>query len=567
MSARTLRLGTRASDLALTQARGVAARLARLGATARLVPIETRGDTDVESPFGAIGAFGIFARELQRALLEGRIDLAVHSHKDLPTQGPAGLVVAAVPEREDARDVLVVREEAYEPDLGTLAVRRGARVGTASARRAALLAHLRPDLVPVHLRGNVPTRLAKLAAGEADALLLAAAGLARLTSEAEAGGVAPLPLAGLVLVPLDPEVFVPAPSQGALALEARADDDRTLALLAELDDPRLGRVLAAERGLLASLEGGCNLALGAWCRALPPTPGGAPESGNGAGELELVCALERGGRLLRARVRGSDPGELARRAEAELTGSAPRRGLEGLRVLLTRSAQDNERWGARLEELGARVRGLVCVATAELPERRAELVGALADAEWLALASRRAVDAVARLAGPLPAGLLVAAVGPGTERAALEVLGRCDLVAPEGTGASLGAALARRARGTVVVAAAQGGRREVEEALAEAGIPALRVEVYGPAPLPAAAPEDPGGLELDAVVLASPSALRGLQARAPLPRGVVWIAIGPTTAAAAREAGLAPLRTAAGRGIEALVAALAGSRGASEASS
>ena len=187
MNQHVLRIGTRSSDLALTQARNVAARLAKLGHASELVLIETSGDKDVTSRFDAIGAFGIFARELQRALLDDRIDVAVHSHKDLPTTGPNELCVAAVPERVDARDVLVVRAEAFQSARGTFPVKRAARVGTASARRAALLANLRPDVVTVHVRGNVPTRLRKLAAGECDALLLAAAGIERLRAEAVAG--------------------------------------------------------------------------------------------------------------------------------------------------------------------------------------------------------------------------------------------------------------------------------------------------------------------------------------------------------------------------------------------
>lgn len=536
---RPLRLGTRGSDLALTQARWVAARLAEHGEASELVVVETSGDRDRTSRFEAIGALGVFARELQRALLEGEIDLAVHSHKDLPTDGPAGLVVAAVPQRVDARDVLFARPTALEPGRGSLPLRAGARVGTASARRAALLRKLRPDLEAVHLRGNVPTRLAKLAAGEADAILLAAAGVARLEAAARVGEVSALPGAGLLRIALDPELHVPAPAQGALALEARADDGRALHAAAALDEPAARRTVEAERALLARLEGGCQLSLGAWCRA------------DAGGELELVAALEQDGVLRRARVRGAHPLELAEAARAILLGVAPPRALEGRRLLLARSVEDNERWGARLEELGAVVTSIECLRAATLPQAAPELRRALVGARALALTSRHAVDALRELVPELPAGLLVAAVGPGTERAAREGLGRCDLVAPQGTGASLGELLARGGVGPVVVAGAVEGRRDVEAALERAGIEARRVEVYGDAlPPPRGEPRELRGL--DAVLLSSPAALEHLRRRARWTAGVPLVTIGPTTAAAARAAGLAPVHAAPGRDFEAL---------------
>lgn len=543
MNAAPLRIGTRGSDLALTQARWVAARLAEHGQPSLLRIVETSGDRDRSSPFEAIGSFGIFARELQRALLAGEIDLAVHSHKDLPTDGPAQLVLGAIPQRLDPRDSLFVRADAHRREEGTLPIRAGARVGTASARRAALLGRLRPDLQPVHLRGNVPTRLAKLVAGEADGILLATAGVERLLSEAAAGRVAPLPSAGLVRCDLDAEVFVPAPAQGALALEARRDDARTLAALAALDDVDLRRVLRAERELLASLEGGCQLSLGAWCSA------------RANGELELIAALEHDGAFRRARVRGNDPLELAARARAILIATAPPRALQGRRVLLARSREDNDRFGARLLELGAEPVAVECLRSAVLEASRAPLLQALEGARTLAFTSRRAVQALAELGVELPAQLTLAAVGPGTERCARATFGRCELVAPEGSGASLGAALVNAGAGPVVVAGARAGLREVEAALEQAGIEARRVEVYGDVlPAHAGPPLELGAL--DAVLLSSPAALAQLRTRARWTRGTPLVTIGPTTAAAARAAELGPVFEAGARDFEALADAL-----------
>lgn len=235
-----LRIGTRGSALALAQTATVTAALGRAGVETEVVAIRTEGDRRDEARLADIGGKGLFVREIEEALLAGRVDVGVHSLKDLPAQLPAGLVLAAFPRREDPRDVLVTRGA---PDLAGLP--GGARVGTSSLRRRSLLRAARPDLVIVPVRGNVDTRLRKLDAGECDAVLLAAAGLARL-------GLAP-PHAH----PLGPEEFVPAVGQGILAVEARADGP-VLAALAALDDPDTRACAVAERAYLRWLGGSCN---------------------------------------------------------------------------------------------------------------------------------------------------------------------------------------------------------------------------------------------------------------------------------------------------------------------
>ena len=241
-----LRLGTRASPLARVQAEGVRAALAARhpGLTVELVFVRTTGDR-VTGPLAAAGGKGLFVKEIEEALLDGRIDAGVHSMKDVPARLAAGLVIGAVPERADARDVLI------GGDGGLAGLPPGARIGTASPRRRAqLLAH-RPDLVVVLLRGNVDTRLRKWRAGEVDALLLAAAGLARLGISEPAAQ--PLPV----------DEFLPAVGQGALALECRADDGATRALLAAVDRPAAATPVAAERAFLAAVRGDCNSAIAA----------------------------------------------------------------------------------------------------------------------------------------------------------------------------------------------------------------------------------------------------------------------------------------------------------------
>jgi hydroxymethylbilane synthase len=237
-----LRIGTRRSRLAMAQAEEVAYHLALLGVDTELVPMTTSGDSGGAAP-GRGGVKGLFVAEIVRALQDGEVDVAVHSAKDLPARDPEGVVVAAVPERADPFDVLLTRGGELQD---------GQVVGTSSVRRKAQLARSRPTIKVRDLRGNVDTRLAKLEAGEVDGLVLAAAGLSRL-------GLMP-PHA----TPLPLEEMVPAPGQGALAVQARADDDRILELVKQLDHPRSRIAFEAERALVVRLGGDCSLPLGAY---------------------------------------------------------------------------------------------------------------------------------------------------------------------------------------------------------------------------------------------------------------------------------------------------------------
>ena len=293
-----LRIGTRGSALARAQASDVAHRLQAAGHTTETVIITTIGDHATDRSFADVGAFGIFVREIEAALTAGRVDVAVHSYKDLPSESPAELVIAAVPERLDAADVLLAHPDVIVPGDGAIPLRRGTQVGTSAARRQAWLRALRPDLAIGMLRGNVPTRIRALAERRFDAIVLAAAGLARLD---RAGGDAPdlLP-PGIVCLRLDPEIFVPAPSQGAIALQVRRDDHEIRAAVAGLDDPTTARALAAERTALGLAEGGCTLPFGAWCSTATD------------GTLTLLAALGRDdGTVVRARSTGTVPELLA----------------------------------------------------------------------------------------------------------------------------------------------------------------------------------------------------------------------------------------------------------------
>jgi len=244
-----LRIGTRGSPLALVQARTVRTRLAAATgvneAAIELVVIRTSGDAIQDRPLAEEGGKGLFTKEIEEALLDGRINLAVHSAKDMPTLLPAGLMLAACLEREDARDVFISRQAQSLAKLP-----RGATLGTASLRRQAMAKRARGDLRIVPLRGNVETRLRKLADGEVDATILALAGLKRLG------------LADRATAVIDAMDFLPAVGQGAIGIEARVDDARTRELLARIDHADTSTALACERAFLAELDGSCKTPIG-----------------------------------------------------------------------------------------------------------------------------------------------------------------------------------------------------------------------------------------------------------------------------------------------------------------
>ena len=267
-----LRIATRGSRLALWQAERVAA---LLGGDVELVIVSTTGDQRTDIPVWTIGGTGVFVKEVQQAVLEGRADLAVHSAKDLPSETAAGLVLAAVPERADPRDALVGARLADIPAEG--------RIGTGSVRRQAQLAALRPDLRFESIRGNIETRLSK--AADLDAVVVAMAALERLGLGDRATEV------------LEPSAMLPQIAQGALAVECRADDRNAAARLATIDDGAAHRAVDAERAFLRQLGGGCDLPCGALAEARP----------DGTVAIEVLLATLDGNSVLRARHEGAQP--------------------------------------------------------------------------------------------------------------------------------------------------------------------------------------------------------------------------------------------------------------------
>jgi hydroxymethylbilane synthase len=306
-----LRVGTRRSPLALIQTRDFLARLKTFCPVLRGMDVfeehalQTTGDAVQDRRLAEIGGKGLFAKEIHEALQEGRIDFAVHSLKDLETVLPEGIVLACTLAREDARDVLVLGGGAVPFDRANPygVLKPGALVGTSSVRRQAQLLHARPDLRITILRGNVQSRLAKLRAGDCDASLLALAGLKRLDMAHEASVI------------LEPEVMLPAASQGVVGVTVRADDTELREMLAAIEDPAARAVSTAERALLAVLDGSCATPIGGHARLLP----------DGALSLTGLVARADGSFLLRRSLHGAaaDAARIGRELGASLKADCP----------------------------------------------------------------------------------------------------------------------------------------------------------------------------------------------------------------------------------------------------
>jgi hydroxymethylbilane synthase len=522
-----LRIGTRGSDLALWQARHVAARLRAAGCETELSVLQTRGDRIDDVPLHQVEGKGFFTAEIEQALLEVRIDLAVHSLKDLPGAMTPGLAIAAVPERASAGERLLIAPSAHAPQEPFLPLRTRARVGTSAPRRSAQLQALRPDLELVALRGNVPTRVRRLREGRYDAIVLAAAGLERLG----------LDLAGVVEVPLPVELLVPAPGQGALAIQVREREQELLRFLrATLAHPETERIVAAERALLQALGGGCNLPLGVSVSAQPetsgfraraflgpdhPRPGASARWCEAAGDTPEEAVHAAGALLVSARPTGAGP-------------------LGGLRIALSGAAGSGQALAERLAVLGATLVREVVLEIQDL--ERADLherVASLRAGDVLVVTS---ANAARRLSGvALPAGVLVAAVGPATAQA-LAAAGLRPALVGHGGARELARELELAAGSRVLFPCAEEARPELEQELSARGIALERLVLYRTRPRPGVQLE----VGADVRVYLSPSAVRACRAAEAGGAGghALRVALGESTAAELAAAGLAAVTSA-----------------------
>ena len=575
----TLRLGTRGSALALAQSGMIVDDLRALGAPVELVVIRTTGD---DRPPNTVWGEGAFVRALEAALLDGRIDVAVHSAKDVPTAQDPRLAIAAYPPREDPRDALICREPGQT--LATLPA--GAVVGTDSPRRAAFLRSHRPDLRTRPLHGNVDTRLRKLAAGEADALVLAVAGLKRLG------------LAGRISETLALHVALPAPGQGALALEVRVDDPITRPLVARLDDPSTRAAVEAERAFLRSSGGGCRAPLGALAtvedatitiRGAAAAEGGVPEGDapptlaalapgttfTGAADATLPAPFvvwgERRGPLVDRAVLATELADelaaglavdraAARAADQAVALDAPDPGAadqpETLRRAMPRVLVTREpgRPGVLAGEL--RSRGIEPVVIPTIEVRPAVAGGAL-DARvadlpsyaWVVVTSAAGADALADAVGRTGGDLStarVAVVGTATADALARRGAGASFVPRRTTGRGIGDELPVAPGEHVLLARADAADGALPALLRARGAVVDEVAAYHTVEAPEGARRPLRALfadgGVDAIVFASGSAVRGLLALLPPAERRAALrtpacCIGPSTGAAAREAG------------------------------
>jgi hydroxymethylbilane synthase len=489
-----------------------------------LAPLTTHGDRHPTMRLSESPREGVFVKELEQALLDGRAELAVHSAKDLPTLATPGLVLAAFLPRVDARDALIARAPATLSELAP-----GSRIGTGSPRRAAQIAAVRPDLRAVEIRGNVDTRLRRLAEGAVDALILAVAGLERLGRLGEAHQLLPF------------DIMLPAPGQGALVLQA-ADGSEADRLASDIDDAPTRRAVEAERALLRRLGGGCLSAVGAY---------GLVEGDDLT--LEAVVLDTTGRTVIRGRARGRDDAgvvdEVAGRLEAQ--GAArlltrPGGSLEGLRIMVTRAQGQAAALADALTALGAEAVTCPVIAIEPIAVDPASLQN-LSRYDWLVLTSANGVDRMRELlrdAGhDFPAHIKVAAIGPETAAHATEAGMRPALVPPrfiaEELADALAAATAPGAR--ILLARAAGARDVLPEQLRARGAHVDVLETYRAVPPEGVGPRLAACLPgIDMITFTSSSTVRHFVDAMPGPLSdqVRIACIGPITAQTARDLGL-----------------------------
>ena len=489
-----------------------------------LTPLQTHGDRHPSMRLSDSPREGVFVKELERALIDGRAELAVHSAKDLPTLASPGLVLAAFLPRADARDALIARTPATLSELVP-----GSRIGTGSPRRAAQIAAIRPDLQAVEIRGNVDTRLRRLAEGAVDALILAVAGLERLGRLREAHELLPI------------DIMLPAPGQGALVLQT-LEGSEAGKLAAEIDDASTRRAVEAERALLRRLGGGCLSALGAYALA----------EGDDL-TLQAVVLGGSGRTVLRARARGRDDagvvGEVAGSLEAQ--GAArllmrPATSLRGLRIMVTRADRQASALADALEAQGAEVVRCPVIAIEPIAVDPAALQD-LDRYDWLVLTSANGVDRLRELlrdAGrEFPAHIKVAAIGPETAARAREA-GMTPALVPqrfiaEELAETLAATMTAGAR--ILLARAAGARDVLPQDLRARGARVDVLETYRAVPPAGVGPRLAASLPgVDMITFTSSSTVRHFVDAMPgvLADHVSIACIGPITAQTARDLGL-----------------------------
>lgn len=546
---RRLKIGTRTSQLARWQTKHIIGLLSQAwpDLECEMHVFETTGDRTLDKPLPEIGGKGLFTAELEQALLSREIDIAVHSLKDLPVENPIGLIVGAIPAREDVADVLVT---AGGKDLAALAP--GAVVGTSSLRRQAQLLAVRPDLRVRPVRGNVETRVRKAQEGGFDAVVLACAGLRRL-------GIA---YDDNVALPLS--IMLPAPAQGALGVQCRADDAETIELLQAIDDVETRRATEAERRFLQALGGGCSAPIAAYARP----------SSNGYLEIDALIASPDGGKVIRVSGAGEDPTKLGDylAAEALQKGAADilalipgaanvsaeiaaRRPLDGRRIVVTRTRQQAPQLADRLRHLGAKPILFPTIRIAPIEDTK-ELDAAIQDLQsydWVVFTSVNGVDVFQQRFAAMGcdadhlSGPRFAAIGPATGEALAEIGISPDFIPDEFVAERIAQGLGNVEGQRILLPRAEQARATLAILLRDAGAQVDELATYRTVE---AKLEPDAAMELsraDFITFTSSSTVRnfvtllgGQELAASRVSNARIACIGPITARTARELGLEP---------------------------
>ena len=483
-------IGSRGSELALWQAHFLQNALSSIGYTSEIEIIKTQGDAIQHLSLEKLEGKGFFTKEIEDALLEGRVDVAVHSHKDLPTASTLGLMIAAVSHREDPAELLLISKDKVDATQ-PLSLMANAMVGTSSSRRAIQMHLIRPDIALADIRGNVPTRIRKLREGQFDAILLAYAGVHRLQ----------LNLEDLEVIKLDPKQFIPAPAQGVLAFQCRENDTEMRRILAQLHQPDVQQTVQVERKVMQLFNGGCHMPLGVFCH-----------KHDDVYEAWAVRAVDREQAVSRCYMQGTDPEALARSLYQRLSNQQKR-------SVLFCSTNLSDTISQQLHAAGLTIDRRSFVRTTQLPLQTKNIT-----ADWLFFTSKSGVQHFFDQAPILSASTQIAAYG---EETAVAIRRSGYKVAFTGTGEAAQTAqnFAPLATGLEVLFAGatyhHPGVREAVRAYATV----QHISVYENTLVDQDAPV------CDIVVFTSPMQAEGYLRRGSITSGQIVIAIGPSTAA------------------------------------
>ncbi len=438
---RKITIGTRGSDLALWQANFVKDRLAEINILAELKIIKTQGDRILNLSFDKLEGKGFFTKELEEELLAGTIDLAVHSHKDLPTENPPGLVIAAVSEREDPSEYLLMLKDCIDFKQ-KFTVKFGALVGTSSNRRKAQLLAVRPDLEIAELRGNVPTRINKLRHEEYDAIMLAKAGIVRLG----------LDMSEFHVEEIGPTEFIPAPAQGVLAIQIREIDKELFDILQNLNHPEVAEALSVERKVLRLFGGGCHLPLGCYCRKED-------------GQFQVFTS------------KAKDDEQVPDRyfTEAPTTKGLPEKVVAKFSnerkfpatVFISRDLSAQSYFRKAVEKNGTAIEARSLIRTVPIITKLDPYI--LKNVDWIFFTSKNGVEYFFNLQPQLPKKVKFGVMGSGSENALRSLGFRADYTGEGVDSADVGAEFAKLANGTTILfPAAEDPMRSIHQALSSA---------------------------------------------------------------------------------------------------